>query len=236
MIRAVIADDEPAIASMISHFIEREHMPIEIVGIAENGKQALELIEKKQPQLVFIDIQMPMLNGFEVMEAAEDTRFIVITAYESFQNAQKALRLGARDILLKPLEYKQFVQAVTRAVGWQFTANATVNGILEYINANYAQKIDLMQLAQMFYTTPSHIARLFKRYMDMSIVTYLNRVRIERAMELLAEQRYNIKETAERTGYDSLNNFYKYFKLHTGMTPAAYCQQYGKNQDASPEK
>ena len=211
MIRAIIADDEPAIPSMIAHFIQREHLPIEIIGIAQNGKQALDLIRQNQPQLVFIDIQMPLMNGFEVMEAAENTRFIVITAYESFQNAQKALRLGARDILLKPLDYKQFVQAVTRAVGWQFTSNQTVNGILEYINNNYSQKIDLQHLAQMFYTTPSHIARLFKRYMDMSIVTYVHQVRIERAVELLREQKYNIKETAERTGYDSLNNFYKYY-------------------------
>lgn len=225
MIRAIIADDEPAVASIIFHFIEKECLPIKIVGTATDGKQAVELIQEEQPELVFLDIQMPNMNGFEVMKAETDPHFIIITAYESFQYAQQALRLGACDIILKPIEYKQFLQAINRAVGWKFTPNLTVNGVLEYIHLNYAQKISLEQLAQMFYTTPSHIARLFKSFMDVSIVNYIHKVRINEAKKLLVEQRCSVKDTAERTGYDSLNNFYKYFKMHTGMTPAMFIQQ-----------
>lgn len=228
MIRAIIADDEQAVASIICHFIEKECLPIKVVGTAVDGTQAVKLIKEEHPELVFLDIQMPIMNGFEVMKAETEPHFIIITAYESFQYAQQALRLGACDIILKPIEYKQFLQAINRAIGWKFTSNATVNGILEYIHLNYAQKIPLEQLAQMSFTTPSHIARLFKGYMDMSIVTYIHQVRIKEAKKLLAEQRCSVKDTAERTGYDSLNNFYKYFKMYTGMTPAMFIQ---KNED-----
>ncbi|WP_130862121.1 response regulator transcription factor [Bacilliculturomica massiliensis] len=227
MIRAIIVDDEPAVAGIISHFIQREHLPVEIVGKAEDGAQALKLIREKKPQLVFLDIQMPVLNGFDVMKAAPESGYIIITAYESFEYAQQALRLGASDILLKPLEYKQFLQAITRTVGWNFTGNGTVNSILEYIHDHYAEKIELNQLSQLFYATPSHISRLFKKYMDVNIVTYIHKVRIEKAQELLLERKCSIKETAEMVGYESLNNFYKYFKQYTDKTPAAFCQEQG---------
>lgn len=225
MVKAIIVDYEPAVAAIITHFIEREHIPIEITGTAVNGRQAVEMIKKQEPRLVFLDIQMPLMNGFEVMKECPDIHYIIITAYESFEYAQQALRLGAKDILLKPVEYKQFIQAITRAIGWQFTPNAMVNSILEYINGHYTRKVELNQLAQMLYTTPSHMARLFKKHMGISMVAYINKVRIEKAVELLNDGQYSIKAVAELTGYDSLNNFYKYFKIHMGMTPAAYCQK-----------
>lgn len=227
MIRAAIIDDEPAVATIICHFIEKEHLLIHIVGTAEDGEKGLRLIEEKKPQLVFLDIQMPLRNGFDVMKEAPDVKYIIITAYESFEYAQQALRLGASDILLKPIEFKQLVQAISRTIGWNFTGNDTVNGILEYIHEHYAEKIELSQLSQLFFATPSHISRQFKKYMDVNIVTYIHQVRIEKAQELFIGKKGSVKETAERVGYESLNNFYKYFKQFTGTTPASFCQERG---------
>lgn len=226
MIKAIIADDEPAVASIIKHFIEKHNIPVEIVGVCENGKEAIETIRMKKPQIVFLDIQMPVLNGFEVMKAAGGVHYIVITAYESFEYAQQALRLGASDIILKPIEYRQLEEALIRSLGWKFTSNNTVNAILEYLHNHYQEKIDLTQLSQNFFVTPSHISRLFKKYMDTSIISYINKLRIEKAVDLLTKENYSIKETADYIGYDSLNNFYKYFKQYTGLTPAAFYQQY----------
>ena len=222
MINAIIADDEPAVAKIICHIIEKEQVPIDIVGKAENGVEAVKLMKEKEVQLVFLDISMPFMNGFEVMESAPNKDYIIITAYDSFQYAQKALRLGAKDILLKPIEYKQLIQSITRAIGWKFTENTTLNGILEYINNNYQEKIDLTMLGNMFYISPSHISRLFKRYLNTNTISYVNEVRIKKAVELLNKENLSVKEVAELTGYESLNNFYKYFKLYTGSTPAAY--------------
>lgn len=221
MIKALIADDEKAVATIIEHFINTENMPIEIIGRAENGAEAVRLIKKEKPQLVFLDIQMPVMNGFEVMQDQPNVKYIIITAFESFDYAQKALRLGASDILLKPVEKSQLLQAVSRTVGWSFTANDTVNGILEYISEHFAEKISLDDLANMFYATPSHIARLFRKYMDTTIIKYLNKVRIEKAC-LLMDEGHSVKETAETVGYESLNNFYRYFEQQVGMTPASY--------------
>ena len=226
MIKAIIVDDEPAVSEILTFFIKKNELPIEIVGIAEDGQEAIALIGQEKPRLVFLDIQMPVMNGFEVMQKSNsETDFIIITAFESFSYAQKALRLGAKDILLKPIQYEQFTEALTRAIGWQFTGNATVNGVLEYIHSHYAEKIDLTTLADISYSTPSQIARLCKKYMDSTVMTYVHKVRIEKAMTLLESGEASVKEAALLTGYESLNNFYKYFKQHTGMTPAAFCEK-----------
>lgn len=224
MVRAMIVDDEPAVAKMIQYFIENKNLPLEVVGIAYNGQQAIDMIDTTIPKIVFLDIQMPIKNGFEVMKERPNQQYIIITAYESFRYAQQALRLGAKDIILKPIEYKQLETAVRNLLGWNVTNNDTVNDVLEYVHSHYSEKIELNKLAEQFFIAPSHLARLFKKHTKMSLITYMHKIRIQKACALLDEN-VSVKETSEKTGYESLNNFYKYFKIYTGMTPAVYCKK-----------
>lgn len=225
MIQAIIADDEPAVSIIIKHIIKEEQLPVEIIGLAADGRKAADLIHKLSPDLVFLDIQMPSMDGFEVMENAPGPDYIIITAYESFEYAQKALRLLAKDILLKPLDDQQFVRSVNRAIGWQFTKSQPVNDVIEYVNRHYSEELGLRQLAQMLYVTPNHLAKLFKKNMNISLVTYIHQVRIANAVKLLRTKEYSIKSIAELTGYHNLNHFYKYFKIYTGTTPAQFLQE-----------
>lgn len=224
MIRTIIADDEPAVPSIIKHFVRTEGLPLDIVGVAENGGQALDMIRDVKPALVFIDIQMPIHTGLEVMRQCPDTRYIIITAYESFSYAQEALRLGARDILLKPIDSSQLIAAVSRSIEYQFTTNLLTNQILQYLHTHYAEQIDLSLLGDMLHASPSHMARTFKKHMEFSIISYINKIRIEKAKIKLEDMNLSIQAIASELGYESLNNFYKYFKMTTGLTPAAYRQ------------
>ena len=226
MLRAVIIDDEPTTEAILRYFTDRGDLPLEIAGSAANGKLGVELIRREKPDLVFLDIQMPVMNGFEVMAEEPGQKYIIITAYDMFDYAQKALRLGAADILLKPIELAQVQQAVERATGWNFTGSRTINEAAAFLRAHFAEKVGLAELAEQFYLTPSHMARSFKAHMGESVLTYLNRVRVENARRMLEEGK-SVKEAAETVGYDSLNNFYKYFKRYTGQTPAEY-QRAGK--------
>ena len=97
MIKAVICDDELATRNIICHFLEEEQLPIEIVGNAEDGEEAIQLIKETSPRLIFLDIHMPQKNGFQVIEEVSrevGPQIIVLTAFASFENAQQALRLG----------------------------------------------------------------------------------------------------------------------------------------------
>ncbi len=236
MIRAVICDDEKAALNIIRHFVEAETLPIEIVGTAQNGKDAWELIQREKPDLAFMDIHMPYMNGFEIIQKMTDTKVIIITAYDSFEYAQRALRLGASDIISKPVEFEQLRQAIVRAVGWKFTGNEMVNTILEYIYEHYNEKIELETLANLTFCSESHIARAFKKNTGMTIISYIHQVRIEKSIKKMTEDGLSVKEAAEEVGYQNLNNFYKYFKLHTGMTPASYVREKGHKADEEMRK
>lgn len=229
MIKAVICDDEKAALNIIRHFIEAKKLPIEIAGTAENGRDAWNLIQCVKPDLVFMDIHMPYMNGFEIISEMKESKVIIITAYDSFEYAQRALRLGASDILSKPIEFEQLEQAIVRAVGWNFTGNETINIILAYLYEHYQEQIELTTLAELTFCTPSHIARLFKKYMGMTIISYVHKIRIEKAVYLMEEKKLAIKEAAEAVGYQNLNHFYKYFNIQMGVTPAAYLKQ-GRNE------
>ena len=78
MIPAIIADDEPAATVVIQYLIEKSNMPIKIVGNATDGQMALNMIRSERPELVFLDIQMPLLNGFELISQEPHLKYIII--------------------------------------------------------------------------------------------------------------------------------------------------------------
>lgn len=202
-------------------------MPIKIIGQASAGDEALALIHNLRPDIVFLDIQMPKYNGIEVMEKIKASytgtiKFIVITAYSYFEYAQASLRLGAKDILLKPIEPKQFIETMERVIGYKYTDNNSFNEILEYVNNNYEKSMGLDDYAKQFHISSNYISRMFKKYTKVSFITYINELRIKKALELLKDTDLSIKEIAQKVGYNNLNYFYKNFRTITGITPKAF--------------
>ena len=114
-IRVIIVDDEPLAREGIRGFLSEESN-VEIVAECSSGIQALEAIEAESPDLVFLDIQMPELDGFGVLEALEPDEtpaVIFITAHDEY--ALRAFDVFALDYLLKPLERSRFARAMERA-------------------------------------------------------------------------------------------------------------------------
>lgn len=231
MLRAIIADDEPAVGKLIRYFLNEEQMPVQIIAEVGDGHAALEAIRTHRPDLVFMDIQMPGMTGLEVIERAKQenltTKFIVITAYSIFEYAQTALRLGADDLLLKPINGDQLITSINRAVGMQFSTNRQVNDILLYLNEHLSESLTLNEIAEKFYISSYHLSHLFKKYMGMTCIECVHWMRIEKAKELLKNTNMSIKEISEKTGYSNLNNFYMHFKKLTGVTPKVYTNRGG---------
>ncbi len=114
-IRALVVDDEPLARAMIREMLEGDP-DVEIVGECSNGREAVEAIESLRPDLVFLDIQMPDLGGFEVLEAIPDDRapyIVFVTAFDQF--AVRAFEIHALDYLLKPYDRERFEAAWERA-------------------------------------------------------------------------------------------------------------------------
>lgn len=112
-IQVLIVDDEPPARDIIRHYLA-DIADIEIAGECENGFEAIKMISEVKPQLIFLDIQMPKVNGFELLEILTDPpQIIFTTAYDEF--AIKAFEMNAVDYLLKPFSRARFVQAIDRA-------------------------------------------------------------------------------------------------------------------------
>jgi two-component system, LytTR family, response regulator len=114
-IKTVIVDDEPLARRNLRLLLEQDAQ-IEIIGECRNGKEAVKTIEGSRPDLIFLDIQMPEMDGFDVLEAvgAEHVHAIVfVTAFDQY--ALKAFEVHALDYLLKPFDDLRFTQALQRA-------------------------------------------------------------------------------------------------------------------------
>lgn len=114
-IRAFVVDDEPPARRRILELLERE-ADIEIAGACGEGTEALEAIARKAPDLLFLDVQMPGLDGFELLDSVEADRrpiTVFVTAYDAY--ALKAFEVRALDYLLKPFSDERFEATLSRA-------------------------------------------------------------------------------------------------------------------------
>ncbi|MCD6435514.1 MAG: response regulator, partial [Clostridiales bacterium] len=203
MIRAIVIDDERASYGVISYIIEHMNMPITLIGHFRDGQSGWNAIKTMTPDMIFLDIQMPGINGVELMKKIKNEydshiNIIVITAYDNFEYAQAALRYGARDILLKPIDRKDFTKSIESVIGYHITENTLINELIEYIHCHYGEDIFLKDCAEKFHTSSQHISRLFKKYMSKSFINYLNEHRISQAKILLEETNLSIKEIASQ--------------------------------------
>lgn len=117
MYKILIADDEGIVTDSLQYIIEKNFGSECSVGIAKNGRQAIELAENFQPDIALLDIQMPGINGLKAMEEIQaqnpKVKTLILTAYDNFDYAKEALRLGAVDYLMKPVNKKVIVERLT---------------------------------------------------------------------------------------------------------------------------
>lgn len=111
-IKAIIVDDERLAREGLKQLLA-ETGDIELVGEAANADEAIELVEKHKPQLLFLDIEMPEKNGFDLLEELIETPYVIFTtAYNEF--ALKAFEVNAMDYILKPVELSRLKEAISR--------------------------------------------------------------------------------------------------------------------------
>jgi len=121
MIKVLIVDDEPKIRRGIFESIDWQKLGMEVLPFAENGSAiiALECANEFKPQICLVDINMPVINGFEFIEKIHnicpDAICIVITGYDEFEYAQKAVSMGVFEYVLKPVNEKHLYEVIVRA-------------------------------------------------------------------------------------------------------------------------
>jgi len=127
-INCIIIDDEQLARELLREYIEKTP-GLTIVGEATKGKDAVEIVDKLKPDLIFLDVQMPGMTGFDVLDEIEHDPFVIFTtAYDQY--AIKAFEKNAVDYLLKPIDEERFKQAIERAITRMSTEQNNVGELL----------------------------------------------------------------------------------------------------------
>jgi two-component system LytT family response regulator len=114
MIKAILIDDEVHCLDTLNMLLSDYCSEVQVIEQCVSAKKALEAIEKLKPDLVFLDIEMPVMNGFELLEQLSTISFAIIFTTSYDQYAIKAIRFSALDYLLKPIDPKELISAVKK--------------------------------------------------------------------------------------------------------------------------
>jgi len=251
MLQLLIADDEPRTREGIKRALEGWLTDDYHIMLAENGLQALELLQMNQIDVLISDIRMPGLSGLELVERLNEMSrkpvCIFISGYSEFSYAQKAIQFEVVDYLLKPIEKKAIVEAVQRALlrreermeqqrmkqvmdfelaGLeQETSHEEINKAIQYVKANLAETISVKQLADMLHMNANYFSQLFKEQTGISFTEFLARQRLQLAKRLLLTTNLSIQDIAEQVGYQTDRYFIRVFRAHEQQSPAQFRKQ-----------
>ncbi|MBY0433883.1 MAG: response regulator [Cyclobacteriaceae bacterium] len=170
----LIIDDEKLARDLLREYLDG-YDQIEIIGECAKGNEAVEKINKLKPDLIFLDVQMPGMNGFDVLEEIDHEPYVIFTtAYDQY--AIKAFEKNAVDYLLKPLDEERFRQAVNRALKRKTTEQGGVEELLRSIKAegrNFESHIFVQKSEKLFNLPVEEIVYL-EASGDYTVITTKN--------------------------------------------------------------
>ncbi len=228
----LIVDDEPGMVELHSRIVEANISPCRILR-GKNGVEALALMQQTRPDLVLLDLMMPEMDGFTVlqkMREAESTRstpVIVLTAQVLTQEDIVRLQGGVTAVLSKGLfsteeVFQQIEQALRRSKRLGTESQRLARSVMAYLHEHFAEPVDREELAQQFAVNERYLTRCFHQEMGIPPIAYLNRYRVRRACAMLEEGATSITDIALATGFSDSAYFARVFQRETGLTPSAY--------------
>lgn len=236
-VKLLIADDEDFIRNGMANYIRTHSQRIDKIYLAANGQEALECIVQNKPDLMLLDVQMPRMDGLEVMAEAQRSgvlpRTIILSGFDEFRYAQKAIRYGVEDYLLKPCRSTEIMERIDKIIDRlegivrapaadEHGANRIVFGALAYMNEHFSENLGLADVAEKLNITSGYLSMLFSQNESGGFVETLNRIRIEHACTYLLQNHLKTYEIAHKLGFKDEKYFSRVFKKVTGVAPFEY--------------
>ena len=230
----LIVDDEPGVLEMHARIVET-WSPECRVRKARNGREALDMIRLERPDLVMLDLMMPELDGFGVLEIMQsdamcrDIPVIVLTGQVLTHEDMARLNRGVTNVLKKGLfsieETLAHVEAaLVRNKHLGSETQRLVRKAMAYIHERYSEPISLKDVARSVGISKEYLARCFHQETRVTLVTYLNRYRIGQAKARLEAGEQNLTEIALEVGFSSGPYFSRVFRQEVGKSPSEYRQ------------
>ena len=238
MYRVMIIDDELSARRLLQVSVDWLSLDMELVGEAASGIEAINIIDELQPDIVFVDISMPFMNGIEFTQVATkrytDLVIIILTGFDDFEYARQCVRLPVVEYMLKPIVRQEVTEVLTKIkenldkqnnhsqeIVQDITPSA-IEQIKQYLSDNFTDSsINLTSVAQHFGFNPSYLSRKFKQETRKSFVEFLMSCRMEKAIGLAGTGK-KMFCTANAVGIPDPNYFGRCFKKYTGISYSEY--------------
>lgn len=254
MYKVLIAEDEEIIRKGLVYTIPWQEIGCTVVAEAGNGKEGIEKIRSCSPDIIIVDINMPVADGLEMLKETYkdfDYSAIILSGYSSFEYARQAIAYGVSGYLLKPLNRSELKEEVERAKerlarkklyrtsemqrkelreisllrdynnsGGGY--DEVVNGMLSFISENYSQKILMRDVVKTLNYSETFLNKRFKEAVGTTFIEYLNRYRIQKAVQMLQEQDCTVQDAAWKCGIGDYKYFGIVFKKYIGCSPKEY--------------
>ncbi len=237
----VVAEDEELLLNSLVQKIEAFNPNFKVVGTAQTGKKALELVGRYAPDVLITDIRMPVMSGIDLLERVREAfpliECIIISGFSDFEYARTALRLRVSDYLLKPIETEKLTKALQKIHNTFQAEKAKYNEIFHagltrqlpeeiaeilktYILWNYTKPINLNLIASNMHYSPSYLTKIFQQQFHCTPSKYIISLRIQKAQQLLLHNpELSIWQVGEAVGYEDQGYFSRIFKKQTGQSP-----------------
>ncbi|MCM3202934.1 response regulator transcription factor [Paenibacillus illinoisensis] len=252
MWKVLLVEDETFVRESVKEIIRWEDMGFTLAGEASNGLEALPMIKQDPPDLVLCDIVMPQMDGLmllqETRKAGIQSKFVMLTCMGDFESMRQAIEYGASNYILKlsmsvkdlretlvkvskelsnngvQVQPERVIRPASTATKEKIT-HPEVNKIIQYIEQHYDQDITLKFLARYVMMGENYVSALFKKKTGETLIHYLHRTRINKAIEYLTDTDWPVNQIGHQVGFMNDNYFIKIFKRMTGTTPSQYRHQ-----------
>ncbi|MCI5503013.1 MAG: helix-turn-helix domain-containing protein [Eubacterium sp.] len=244
-LKVLLVDDEIMIREGFKKLFDWNAHDCEVIGEAADGMEALTQIDTLHPDIVIMDINIPIMSGLKVIQMSRikhpQTAFVIVSGYDDFSYCQQALRLQITDYILKPVNYEEFgtcidnlkISLYEKKVSSQEESTEqeerVITGITRYLQEHLEEDLSLSVLSEQFHLNPQYISQLFKNEIGVGFLAYLTNIRMEKAKKLLLSTSYSVAEIAGQVGYGDYRVFTKAFKKAEGITPSQYRREFLNN-------
>lgn len=243
MYKLVIVDDD---SLMLRHFVSGynwEYMGFSVVSSFNSAEDCIEYLKTHPVQALITDIRLPNMSGLDLVkfcsETFPDMAIILLSAYTNFEYAYQAIKFNLIDYLLKPINYDDLSNAMSKMKQHLDRTDLssdtldndveTIKQIKQFISEHLQDNITVNDVASHAMINPQYFSFYFKKNTGETFSTYLQRVRMEKACELLRNTDIKIATIAEMVSYKTSTSFFKYFFEQYHMTPAEYRKQNKKS-------
>ncbi len=223
--KILIADDEPTVLEFIRQALSSQPW---VVELAKDGREALDLLSSQHFDVAVLDLEMPHLNGMQVLEEVQgrgiETDLLILTGYGTVEVAVSAIKKGVKDFLTKPFKADELIGSIKNLIAKRHSSTHPLANKLEaFVRDHYSEPgLKLGDICAHFGISTRYASRLFRNEVGMKFRRRLAFYRVKRAKHLIRCSDEPFYVIAEKCGFRNYRQLTSTFQRLEGITPRGF--------------